>query len=452
MSFYANKSLSINNTPPAVTIIGDVSDEVKALLNSIYKKNEIESLISSSISPIQSSINSNNLKVDELNSKLNVQQSDITSNKDLIDTNKSLLDNNIKSIKTNVDNITSNLSSITSIADKAENIITRVTDVGTLLSDTINNVITPNISNIQTNKEAIDVNKAVTIDTVDKLKIVEDRSNSSVTRIDDLTSRITATETILSDTINNVISPNVTKINNNISDIKRNTDNIATKQDLITSETDLNLRKLTANFVTATAYAGLPIDQEIRKITGRNVDGTSRLNLEFGPPPTGGPGAQTYANFHVPVNIPSLQVGSVFNDDFQRLPGLRVNVQEELDRLASSTTNLNNKQDLLSSGSPFTINVGRGGIDVESNQRDRDTSNDGAGLTFRTSKNPTVGSIFAIRDKENNSKLWVGSNIVSVGVRFQCGYKASIGEESVMGNYAHAFDKKRSRINGKSFD
>ena len=58
MSFYANKSLSINNTPSAVTIIGDVSDEVKALLNSIYKKNEIESLISSSISPIQSSINS----------------------------------------------------------------------------------------------------------------------------------------------------------------------------------------------------------------------------------------------------------------------------------------------------------------------------------------------------------------------------------------------------------
>ncbi len=96
MSFYANKSLSINNTPSFGTLIGDVSDEVKALLNSIYKKNEIESLISSSISPILSSIDSNKLKDDELNSKLNVQQSDITSNTDLIDISKSLLDNNIK--------------------------------------------------------------------------------------------------------------------------------------------------------------------------------------------------------------------------------------------------------------------------------------------------------------------------------------------------------------------
>lgn len=57
------------------------------------------------------------------------------------------------------------------------------------------------------------------------------------------------------------------------------------------------------------------------------------------------------------------------------------------------------------------INVGRGKVFLENNIYE----GDGSGITFRTNSNPTGGSIFSIRNRENDSKLWVGNSLTTPG-------------------------------------
>ena len=71
-------------------------------------------------------------------------------------------------------------------------------------------------------------------------------------------------------------------------------------------------------------YRNLPIDLEVRKITG----GAGQVHLEF----------SSSAQFNLPVNVPSLTAGSLFvgsvtNDEIQRLQGLNTNTQQETNSL-----------------------------------------------------------------------------------------------------------------------
>jgi len=65
------------------------------------------------------------------------------------------------------------------------------------------------------------------------------------------------------------------------------------------------------------------------------------------------------------------------------------------------------------------INVGRGNVYIENNS---DDNQNGAGITLRTSVNPTsgdegsVGSIFAVRSSVNGSRLWVGQSKTTTGL------------------------------------
>ena len=73
------------------------------------------------------------------------------------------------------------------------------------------------------------------------------------------------------------------------------------------------------------------------------------------------------------------------------------------------------------------INVGRGDVILESNVND---SVDGAGITLKTSNNPTNGSIFSVRSVNDTSRLWVGQTITTTGKNdFYTGFIGTNGQE-----------------------
>ena len=73
------------------------------------------------------------------------------------------------------------------------------------------------------------------------------------------------------------------------------------------------------------------------------------------------------------------------------------------------------------------INVGRGDVILESNIND---SADGAGITLKTSNNPTNGSIFSVRSVNDTSRLWVGQTITTTGKNdFYTGFIGTNGQE-----------------------
>lgn len=66
----------------------------------------------------------------------------------------------------------------------------------------------------------------------------------------------------------------------------------------------------------------------------------------------------------------------------------------------------------LRSDTGDAINVGRGDVFIESNAND---NADGAGITLRTSANPSTGSMFAVRSSGQAPRLWVGQAVTSSG-------------------------------------
>lgn len=74
-----------------------------------------------------------------------------------------------------------------------------------------------------------------------------------------------------------------------------------------------------------------------------------------------------------------------------------------------------------------TIDVGRGKVTLENNSAD---NANGAGITLKTTVNPTTGSIFSVRNSTNAAKLWAGEAFTSSGVNsFYIGSSTS-GSES----------------------
>jgi hypothetical protein len=82
----------------------------------------------------------------------------------------------------------------------------------------------------------------------------------------------------------------------------------------------------------------------------------------------------------------------------------------------------------------LTLNVGgRGDVYFEDNAYD---NADGAGVTVRTSNNPTTGSMFAVRSSGQASRLWVGQDLTSVGNNnFYAGYTGGNGGEATPSSY-----------------
>ncbi len=86
-------------------------------------------------------------------------------------------------------------------------------------------------------------------------------------------------------------------------------------------------------------------------------------------------------------------------------------------------------------GTPLVLNVGRGDVTFEYNTYDRG-NDDGAGITIRTSANPVLDSMFAVRSSGHASRLWVGQDFTSVGANKLCaGYSGANGGEGVLGSY-----------------
>ena len=89
------------------------------------------------------------------------------------------------------------------------------------------------------------------------------------------------------------------------------------------------------------------------------------------------------------------------------------------------------------------IDVGRGDVFIENNQYD---NANGAGITIRTSSNPTEGNIFSVRSNGNVSRLWVGQSITSSPFNDFCvGFNGAIGDE-----YQDNYDIKLTK-DGKIF-
>ena len=83
----------------------------------------------------------------------------------------------------------------------------------------------------------------------------------------------------------------------------------------------------------------------------------------------------------------------------------------------------------------FTLNVGRGDVHFENNAND---NANGAGLTIRTSSNPTTSSMFAVRSSGEACRFWVGQSITTPGdTIFHCGFIGSAGEENDTTKYKH---------------
>jgi len=86
-------------------------------------------------------------------------------------------------------------------------------------------------------------------------------------------------------------------------------------------------------------------------------------------------------------------------------------------------------------GTPLVLNVGRGDVTFEYNTYDRG-NDDGAGITIRTSANPVLDSMFAVRSSGHASRLWVGQTLTSVGSNQLCaGYGGASGGEGVLSSY-----------------
>jgi hypothetical protein len=113
--------------------------------------------------------------------------------------------------------------------------------------------------------------------------------------------------------------------------------------------------------------------------------------------------------------------------DESKLNGIENNATADQTKADIDALNINAGQvdgleasQFLRSDTGDTINVGRGDVYIENNSDDAQNG-DGAGITIRTSDNPSsgdegaVGSIFAIRSSGQAARLWVGQSKTTTG-------------------------------------
>ena len=113
------------------------------------------------------------------------------------------------------------------------------------------------------------------------------------------------------------------------------------------------------------------------------------------------------------------------SSDNTKLDGIENNATADQTKTDIDALNINADQvdgldasQFLRSDAGDTLNIGRGDVYLENNSND---NQDGAGLTIRTSDNPSsgdedsVGSIFAIRSSGEAARLWVGQSQTTTG-------------------------------------
>jgi len=115
--------------------------------------------------------------------------------------------------------------------------------------------------------------------------------------------------------------------------------------------------------------------------------------------------------------------------DLQKLIGIEDYATQDQTKAEIEAMNINADQvdgleasQFLRSDTGDNIDVGRGNVSIEDNTADRG-GDTGAGITFRTTSNPsngtqasgTVGSIFGVRASNSASKLWVGMTETTTG-------------------------------------
>ena len=126
--------------------------------------------------------------------------------------------------------------------------------------------------------------------------------------------------------------------------------------------------------------------------------------------------------------VESATNSNVFTDgDHTKLNGIEINAtkdqtKSDIDALGINADQVDSLEasQFLRSDAADIINVGRGNVLIESNTND---DQNGAGITIRTSQNPSsgteasgsVGSIFAVRSSGNACRFWVGQNETSTG-------------------------------------
>lgn len=104
---------------------------------------------------------------------------------------------------------------------------------------------------------------------------------------------------------------------------------------------------------------------------------------------------------------------------------IEVEVSADDDSIRFYTDNTQRMR-VMEDGSIRTDN-GRGEVYWENNAAD---NADGAGVTLRTSSNPTTGSIFSVRSSGNANRLWVGQGFTSTGINPL--YVGSTGSQTEM--------------------
>lgn len=94
----------------------------------------------------------------------------------------------------------------------------------------------------------------------------------------------------------------------------------------------------------------------------------------------------------------------------------------------SDTTKYNLHNYVVTELGSVKINVDRGDVILENNAFD--SADGGAGITLKTTANPTNGSIFSVRSSGDLSRLWVGQTITSAGNNdFYAGFTGARGQE-----------------------
>ena len=127
---------------------------------------------------------------------------------------------------------------------------------------------------------------------------------------------------------------------------------------------------------------------------------------------------------------------TAYRDFNSNTGGYKINATTVIDS-SRNLTNIAKITGNSSSGGTTTFNVGRGDVYFESNSN---SNANGAGITLRTSGNPTTGSIFDVRSSGQACRLFSGQSLSSAGTNpFYIGTPAT-GNESTGSDYEILLD------------
>ena len=195
-------------------------------------------------------------------------------------------------------------------------------------------------------------------------------------------------------------------------------------------------RGLSLNDIAETADKKIFSATEKTKLTGISAGAEANVNADWNATsgdaqilnkPTDLTDLSTH-NVTELADVASAGSGSIItSEERTKLSGVEANAtadqtKADIDALAINADKVDglDANQFLRADTGDTINVGRGNIYIENNSND---NHDGAGVTIRTTNNPstgddtsgTAGSIWAVRSSGNALRFWVGQSVTSTG-------------------------------------